>query len=86
MTTGHTPLSCQRKLSISASLAHSGCVWSALILLSGVIYEGCIADLLAPAGVRIKEMGERGRWRKDQATQDLALMGRRESEEGEANS
>lgn len=44
MTIGHAPLSCQRKLSILASPAHSGCVWGALILLSGVIYEGCTAD------------------------------------------
>lgn len=43
----HTLFSCQRKLSISlASLPHSGRSSGSLILLSGVIYERCKAELL----------------------------------------
>lgn len=46
LTVSHTLFSCQRKLSISASLPLSGCSSGSLILLSGVIYERCVADLL----------------------------------------
>lgn len=46
MTVSHTLFSCQRKLSISASLSRSARGSGSLILLSGVIYECCIAELL----------------------------------------
>lgn len=86
MTVSHTLFSCQRKLSISASLPHSGCSSGSLILLSGVIYECRIAELLHAYStcwccrIRAKAAAREGEWETEREQKRKEYIGLKESE------